>query len=109
MSKTVQAASFEDFLKSSSRLAAQPATAAKTSGEEKPSTTRVDPLSSQSSTHSKTPSQKRKVGLTIDADIIDAIDDYIYYERKQGHRLKKNDVYEAALRQFLGLEGGDAQ
>ena len=57
----------------------------------------------------KPPSRKEKVGLTIDTEILDAIDDYIYYERKQGRRLKKNDVYEAALRQYLGLEGGDAR
>ena len=50
-------------------------------------------------------SQKIKVGLTIDEGLIDAVDDYIYHARKQGRRLKKNDVYEAALRQFLKTEG----
>ena len=52
-------------------------------------------------------SQKVKVGLTIDEGLIDAVDDYIYLARKQGRRLKKNDVYEAALRQFLKAEGVD--
>ncbi|WP_160325403.1 hypothetical protein [Adlercreutzia muris] len=47
------------------------------------------------------------MGLTIDEGLIDAVDDYIYLARKQGRRLKKNDVYEAALRQFLKAEGVD--
>lgn len=54
-------------------------------------------------------SQKVKVGLTIDEGLIDAVDDYIYLARKQGRRLKKNDVYEAALRQFLKAEGVDVR
>ena len=41
----------------------------------------------------------------MDQSLIDAVDDYIYLARKQGRRLKKNDVYEAALRQFLKTEG----
>jgi hypothetical protein len=53
--------------------------------------------------------KKVKVGLTIDEGLIDAIDDYIYLARKQGRRLKKNDVYEIALRQFLKAEGMDVR
>lgn len=109
MPKAVQPASFEDFLKSPSRLAERAASAAKAPDGENPSATQAEPRPLHSSTRAKAPSEKRKVGLTIDADVIDAIDDYIYHERKQGRRLKKNDVYEAALRQFLGLEDGDAQ
>ena len=44
-----------------------------------------------------------------DENLIDAVDDYIYHARKQGRRLKKNDVYEAALRQFLEAEGVDVR
>ena len=47
--------------------------------------------------------------MTIDEGLIDAIDDYIYHARKQGRRLKKNDVYEIALRQFLKAEGVDVR
>lgn len=108
MSNATKAASFEDFLNAPVRLAQQGS--ARTSD----STTSVmpsragKPLSVRSPKRPTTSSQKVKVGLTIGEDIIDAIDDYIYHERKQGRRLKKNDVYEAALRQFLGLEGGNA-
>ena len=45
----------------------------------------------------------------MDQSLIDAVDDYIYLARKQGRRLKKNDVYEAALRQFLKTEGMDVR
>ena len=57
----------------------------------------------------KTPSQKVKVGLTIDESLVDAVDDYIYHARKQGRRLKKNSVYETALRRFLEAEGIDVR
>lgn len=105
MSKAKKAASFEDFLEAPSRLAKRSTQNVVAHSERSVPT---KPLASRNSTRSKSSSRKEKVGLTIDVDIIDAIDDYIYHERKQGRRLKKNDVYEAALRQFLGMEGGDA-
>lgn len=61
------------------------------------------------SEHPKDSSRKVKVGLTIDEGLVDAVDDYIYHARKQGRRLKKNDVYEAALRHFLETEESDAR
>lgn len=106
MSKAVKPASFEDFLGAPARLSERETTCDGDSGSE--ASSHVVKLSSSSGM--KRPaasSQKVKVGLTIDEGLIDAIDDYIYYARKQGRRLKKNDVYEAALRQFLKAEGID--
>ena len=109
MTDSTQAVSFEDFLKAPSRLKDHKAQDAGTLSKNDMSTTRAGSNSSRSSDGRKAGSRKEKVGLTIDSDILDAIDDYIYNERKRGHRLKKNDVYEAALRQFLGIEGGGAR
>ena len=107
-SKVAKAASFEDFLAASSRLAERGAEreAASREGDASLSDTGA-PF--RDARRPKASSRKEKVGLTIDSAIVDAIDDYIYHERKQGRRLKKNDVYEAALRQFLGLEEGSAR
>ena len=103
MSQTTKAVSFEEFLGASTRLAQRPGG--------KTASTPAEP--STSSTKDQSPSSppqkpmREKVGLSIDSRIVDAIDDYIYLPRKQGRRLKKNDVYETALRQFLGLEGDE--
>lgn len=108
MAKQSKAASFDDFLAAPTRVMKRGRTQAASSS--KAGRTPMNHSSPASSARSpKASSQKVKVGLTIDSDIIDAIDDYIYHERKQGNRLKKNDVYEAALRQFLGLKGGDSR
>lgn len=108
MSKAVKPASFEDFLGASARLSGREVTCDDGSGSEAPS--HVARLSSSSGMkRPSASSQKVKVGLTIDEGLIDAIDDYIYYARKQGRRLKKNDVYEIALRQFLKSEGIDVR
>ncbi len=104
-----QAASFEDFLRAPARLAEQKAAQDSVVTEERAAEPFSDASSRRDAKYPKASSRKVKVGLTIDADIVDAVDDYIYYERKQGRRLKKNDVYEAALRQFLGLKGDDAR
>lgn len=109
MPEKAQAASFEDFLKAPSRLEEQAATAAGVPEGEDAFMAPIESPSRRSANRSEASFRKVKVGLTIDSDIIDAIDDYIYHERKQGNRLKKNDVYEAALRRFLGLEGGDVR
>lgn len=108
MPKVTKPASFEDFLEAPTRLAKQRSAHGDDSAE---------PVSSRTPQHrpapvaqrSTAPSNKVKVGLTIDSDVLDAIDDYIYHARKQGRRLKKNDVYEAALRQFLGMGGGEGR
>lgn len=103
MAKNVRPASFEDFLNAPSRLAKRAASADGSPAKPAPS-----PLPSRSATPPKARPKKEKVGLTLDPAIIEAVDDYIYHERKRGRRLKKNDVYEAALRQFLGIDGGEA-
>lgn len=100
MGQVVQAASFEDFLEAPSRLAEQ-------GGIPEPSLRPTSSTASPSPSRphrSKATPKREKVGLTIDTALIEAVEDYIYRERKQGRRLKKNDVYEAALRQFLELE-----
>lgn len=108
MAKKTKAASFEDFLETPTRLAERkPAKAARSSKDAREQTPHGS--SAFEAKGSKASRHKVKVGLTIDSDIIDAVDDYIYHERKQGNRLKKNDVYEAALRQFLGLKEGDVR
>ncbi len=88
-----KAASFEEFLEAAERFDATQvmAQAARACAE----------------THAGAVPDKRpkeKVGLTISPDLVEAVDDYIYQQRKLGVRLKKNDVYEAALRSFLHLE-----
>lgn len=108
MAKKTKPASFEDFLEAPARVKTHGRTQSVGSG--KPGRTLASHSGSPSSAKGpKVSPHKVKVGLTIDSDIIDAIDDYIYHERKQGKRLKKNDVYEAALRQFLGMKEGDAR
>lgn len=106
MAQNTKIASFEEFLEAPSRIAEKGQVAM---DSEEPC---AGPRTQQtSSTHSlgrpSTLPKKEKVGLTLDPAIIDAVDDYIYHARKQGRRLKKNDVYEAALRQFLGLDEGN--
>lgn len=103
-----KAASFEDFLGAPSRLARQGVRSVPHSGDGA-SRSEGKALPPHGATRSKAPVKKEKVGLTIAPEIIDAIDDYIYSERKQGRRIKKNDVYEAALRQFLGLDEGEGR
>lgn len=102
----IKPASFEDFLEAPARLLERRETCAGDSNREAPARP-AEPSSAHSAKRPRIPSRKVKVGLTIDEDLIDAVDDYIYHARKQGHRLKKNDVYEAALRQFLEAEGID--
>lgn len=105
MTQSAQAASFEDFLKAPSRLAEE-------GGIPEPSLRPTDSIAAASSLRPPKPKstpRKEKVGLTIDVALVEAVEDYIYQERKQGRRLKKNDVYEAALRQFLGLEEDDSR
>lgn len=97
-------ASFEEFLAAPSRLSEREKTRAGDSRSETPSPA-GNPLSAHDAKRPETSPQKVKVGLTIDESLVDAVDDYIYHARKQGRRLKKNDVYEAALRQFLKTEG----
>lgn len=108
MSRADRPASFEKFLGAPARLSEREGTRAGDSGSEA-----TAPVAGPSSAHGvKRPaasSQKVKVGLTIDKGLIDAVDDYIYHARKQGRRLKKNDVYEIALRQFLENEGVDVR
>ena len=106
MSKAVKPASFEDFLGASVRLSGRKGARAAASGGEMPAPV-ARPSSERGEKCPSASSQKVKVGLTIDEGLIDAVDDYIYLARKQGRRLKKNDVYEAALRQFLKAEGVD--
>lgn len=106
MSKAVKPASFENFLEAPSRLSKQGAFHTKSFSRKTP-TPEAKLSSAHGAARPKTSSPKVKVGLTIDERLIDAVDDYIYHARKQGHRLKKNDVYEAALRQFLEAEGID--
>ncbi len=108
MPKAIKPASFEDFLGAAARLSEQKVLHAGSSSREEPASA-VKPSSAPSAKYPKAPSRKVKVGLTIDEDLIDAVDDYIYHARKQGRRLKKNDVYEAALRQFLEAEGINVQ
>ena len=105
MSKAIKPASFEDFLGAPVRLSGRKGARAAASGGEMPAP--VARPSSERGEKCPAASQKVKVGLTIDEGLIDAVDDYIYLARKQGRRLKKNDVYEAALRQFLKAEGVD--
>ncbi len=108
MPKNVKAASFEEFLDAPSRLAEKGHLAI--ASEEtcaEPPTQQI--LASHTLERSSVHPKKTKVGLTLDPAIVDAIDDYIYHARKQGQRLKKNDVYEAALRQFLGLDESGAR
>ena len=106
MSKAIKPASFEDFLGAPVRLSGRKGARAAASGDEMP-TPVARPSSERGEKCPSASSQKVKVGLTIDEGLIDAVDDYIYLARKQGRRLKKNDVYEAALRQFLKAEGVD--
>lgn len=106
MSKAVKPASFEDFLGAPVRLSGRKGARAAASGGEMPAPV-ARPSSERGEKCPTASSQKVKVGLTIDEGLIDAVDDYIYLARKQGRRLKKNDVYEAALRQFLKAEGVD--
>lgn len=108
MSKALEPASFEDFLRAPARLAERQGKHSDDSSSDAPASA-VKPPSVRAEKHSMAPSQKVKVGLTIDEDLVDAIDDYIYLARKQGRRLKKNDVYEAALRRFLKAEGVDVR
>lgn len=108
MPKNARAASFEEFLDAPSRIA-EKGHLVIASGE-----THIEPPAQQitaphSPDHPSARPKKEKVGLTIDPAIVDAIDDYIYHARKEGRRLKKNDVYEAALRQFLGLDESGAR
>lgn len=108
MPHKTKAASFESFIEAPSRLSARKGN--KSAKSASPNTKNAKPHSS-SNRHASatiTPSGKEKVGLTIDSEILEAIDDYIYSEKKQGHRLKKNEVYEIALRRFLGLDEGGA-
>ena len=106
MSKAIKPASFEDFLGAPVRLSGRKGARAAASGGEMPAPV-ARPSSERGEKCPTASSQKVKVGLTIDEGLIDAVDDYIYLARKQGRRLKKNDVYEAALRQFLKAEGVD--
>lgn len=106
MSKAIKPASFEDFLGAPVRLSGRKGARAAASGGEMPAPV-ARPSSERGEKCPAASSQKVKVGLTIDEGLIDAVDDYIYLARKQGRRLKKNDVYEAALRQFLEAEGVD--
>lgn len=108
---STQAASFEDFLNAPARLAAgSSGVVVRPQNECSPETDScVRAATSDSKNASEFSPKKEKVGLTIDSAIVEAVDDYIYQERKRGRRLKKNGVYEAALRQFLGLEGGGLQ
>ncbi|MEB1813760.1 hypothetical protein [Adlercreutzia mucosicola] len=106
MSKAIKPASFEDFLGAPVRLSGRKGARAAASGGEMPAPV-ARPSSERGEKCPSASSQKVKVGLTIDEGLIDAVDDYIYLARKQGRRLKKNDVYEAALRQFLKAEGVD--
>ncbi len=108
MSKAVKPASFEDFLGAPVRLSGRKGARAAASGGEMPAPV-ARPSSERGEKCPTASSQKVKVGLTIDEGLIDAVDDYIYLARKQGRRLKKNDVYEAALRQFLEAEGVDVR
>lgn len=108
MSKAIEPASFEDFLGAPARLSEQGVFHADDSSKEA-SAPAAKPSSTPGAKHPKAPSQKVKVGLTINESLVDAVDDYIYHARKQGHRLKKNDVYETALRQFLEAEGIDVR
>lgn len=107
MSKTVKPASFETFLEAPARLSERSGVHVDDSNREVPSPAAA-PSSARGASHLEPHSRKVKVGLTIDENLVDAVDDYIYYARKQGRRLKKNDVYEAALRQFLETQRGDA-
>ena len=108
MSKAIKPASFEDFLGAPVRLSERKGARAAASGGEMPAPV-ARPSSERGEKCPTVSSQKVKVGLTIDEGLIDAVDDYIYLARKQGRRLKKNDVYEAALRQFLEAEGVDVR
>lgn len=108
MSKATKPASFEVFLEAPARLSEREGAHAGSPSSE----TSVPAIRSSSARGTKSPKapvQKVKVGLTIDEGLVDAIDDYIYHARKQGRRLKKNNVYEAALRQFLEAEGIDVR
>ncbi len=106
--KAPKPASFEDFLGAPTRLSERERTHAGNSGSEAPAPA-ARPSLARGAKSPKTPSQKVKVGLTIDESLVDAVDDYIYHARKQGRRLKKNSVYETALRRFLEAEGIDVR
>lgn len=108
MSKAVRPASFEEFLGAPARLSERKGTRAGDSGIDEPASA-AGPSSARGMKRPAASPKKVKVGLTIDEGLIDAVDDYIYHARKQGRRLKKNDVYEAALRQFLKTEGMDVR
>ena len=108
MSKAVEPASFEDFLGAPARLSEQEGARASDASSEAPAAA-ARPSSVRDAKHPAASSQKVKVGLTIDESLVDAIDDYIYHARKQGRRLKKNSVYETALRQFFEAEGIDVR
>lgn len=108
MSKTMKPASFEDFLGASDRISDRRVFHVGDSSREATAPAAESP-SVRGAIRPKVPSQKVKVGLTINESLVDAVDDYIYHARKQGRRLKKNDVYEAALRKFLEAEGVDVR
>lgn len=108
MSKAVEPASFEDFLGASDRLSGIGAARGVGSSRDSSSPT-AKRSSAPGAKRAGASFQKVKVGLTIDEGLVDAVDDYIYHVRKQGRRLKKNDVYETALRQFLETEGIDVR
>ena len=109
MSRTTQAASFEEFLKAPTRLAKQATGSSSRPQRNEALASDANGFSARAPRRPETSRKKEKIGLTIDPALIDAVDDYIYHERKRGRRLKKNDVYEAALRQFLGLGEGDVR
>lgn len=104
----IKPASFEDFLEAPTRLSEQREGRAGDSKRKAPAPS-AEPSFTHGTERPKTSSQKVKIGLTIEENLIDAVDDYIYHARKQGRRLKKNDVYEAALRQFFEAEGIDVR
>ena len=108
VSKAIEPASFEDFLRAPARLVERQGKHSDDSSSDALASA-VKPPSVRAKKRSTASSQKVKVGLTIDEDLVDAADDYIYLARKKGRRPKKNDVYEAALRQFLKAEGIDVR
>lgn len=108
MPKAVEPASFEDFLGAPDRLSRIGSARGGDSSRDSSSPT-AKRSSASGAKRAGASFRKVKVGLTIDEGLVDAVDDYIYHARKQGCRLKKNDVYEAALRQFLETEGIDVR
>ena len=102
MGATGSAAPFEDFLRAPERIAACNGEGAKASVRRGVSL--VGSVPSAPLAQAPVPPRKEKVGLTLDPALVEAVDDYIYQERKKGRRLKKNQVYEEALRRFLRVE-----